>query len=60
MKTATITAKIEPELKQNVELILNELGLSDSELINLLYRQVYMLKAIPFELKVTERTKKKK
>lgn len=57
-KTATITAKLTPELKKEVELILNELGLGHSEVINLLYKQIYMTRSIPFEIKIPEKVKK--
>lgn len=59
-KTATITAKVTPELKKDVEKILSELGLSHSELINLLYRQVVLTRSVPFELKLPEKRTKKK
>lgn len=40
MKSATIRARIEPELKTNVENILVSLGLNTSEAITIFYKQI--------------------
>ncbi len=59
-KTATIRARIEPRLKNEVEDILSELGLSVSETILLLYRQIKLRRGLPFEVAIpndlTEKT----
>jgi DNA-damage-inducible protein J len=59
-KTATIRARIEPRLKSEVEDILSELGLTASETILLLYRQIKLRQGLPFEVtipnKLTART----
>ena len=39
-KTATITVKIDSQLKNNVEDILNRLGLNHSSVIQVLYNQI--------------------
>ncbi|MGE5441385.1 MAG: type II toxin-antitoxin system RelB/DinJ family antitoxin, partial [Bacteroidota bacterium] len=39
-KTATIRARIEPELKSEVENIFKKLGVSTTEVISMLYSQV--------------------
>ena len=39
-KTATIRTRIEPSLKREVEAILAQLGLTASETVHLLYRQI--------------------
>jgi len=49
-KTANILARVEPEIKEQAESILMQLGIPTSVLINMLYRQIIMLKAIPFSL----------
>jgi DNA-damage-inducible protein J len=49
-KTATIRARIEPGLKNEVEDILSRLGLTASEAILLLYRQIKLRRALPFEI----------
>ena len=54
-KTATIRAKIEPELKSEVEGILSRLGLTASDTINLLYRQIKVQQGLPFEVTLRPR-----
>ena len=58
-KIATVTARIEPELKAEVEKLFKELGLSTTEAINLFYRQVKLRNGFPFNVvipnKMTER-----
>jgi len=51
-KTAMIRARTEPELKNTVERILDTLGLSCSEAINLFFRQVKLQKGLPFDVKI--------
>ena len=51
-KTTTIRARIEPELKTAVDSILSGLGLTASETIHLLYRQIQMRRGLPFEVKI--------
>jgi len=51
-KTATVRARIEPELKETVENIFQQLGLSTSEAINLFYKQVELQQGLPFEVKI--------
>jgi len=51
-KTAMIRARINPELKKDVENIFNVLGLSTTEAINLFYYQVKLHKGLPFEVKI--------
>lgn len=52
MRTDTVRAKVSHETKVNAELILNKLGLSMSEAINLMLVQVSMQKALPFEISI--------
>jgi DNA-damage-inducible protein J len=51
-KTATIRARIEPGLKTEVDSILVELGLSASETIHLLYRQIKLQRGLPFDVRL--------
>ncbi len=51
-KTATIRARIEPGLKSEVEGILSELGLTASETVHLLYRQIKLQRGLPFEVRI--------
>ena len=57
LKTTTIRARIEPALKEEVETILSTLGLTSSETIQLLYRQIKLRKGLPFAVEIpNERT----
>jgi DNA-damage-inducible protein J len=49
-KSTTIRARIEPALKAEVESILGKLGLTASETIHLLYRQIQLRRGLPFEI----------
>lgn len=51
-KSMTVTARIEPELKQNVEHIFDQLGLTTAQAITLFFRQVEMHKGLPFAVRV--------
>lgn len=47
-KSATARARMEPEVKEKAEKILEECGLSASEAIGLFYRQVILHHGLPF------------
>ena len=51
-KTATIRARVEPDLKSEVENILDCLGLTASETIHLLYRQIKLQRGLPFDVRI--------
>jgi DNA-damage-inducible protein J len=51
-KTAVITTRIEPELKAEVEAVLDELGLTISQAILLYFKQIAMQQGIPFQLQI--------
>ena len=52
-KAAMIRARVELELKQEAELVLNRLGLSASDAIRLFYRQVVLQQGLPFQVVIT-------
>lgn len=54
-KTSVIRARVEPTLKEEVESILSHLGLTVSETIHLLYRQIKLKRGLPFEVKLPNR-----
>ena len=56
MKSATIHARIEPHLKDEAETLLDKLGLSVSQAITLIYKQVTLRKGLPFDVVVPNRT----
>ena len=51
-KTATIQARINPEIKTQAQKILNSLHISMSEAISIYLTQIALHKGIPFEIKV--------
>ncbi len=51
-KTATIRTRIEPGLKREVEDILSQLGLTASDTVQLLYRQIKLRRGLPFEVRI--------
>ncbi len=51
-KTAAIRARIEPDLKEQAEYILRELGLSPTEAVTLFYRQITLRQGLPFEVRI--------
>jgi DNA-damage-inducible protein J len=51
-KTATIQARINPDLKKKAQKILNTLNLSMSEAISLYLTQVTLHRGIPFEIRI--------
>lgn len=54
MRTDTVRAKVTHETKVGAEFVLNSLGLTMSEAINLMLVQVNMQKGLPFEIKIPE------
>jgi DNA-damage-inducible protein J len=54
-KTATIRTRIEPVLKSEVESILAQLGLTASEAVHLLYRQIQLQRGLPFEVRLPDK-----
>jgi DNA-damage-inducible protein J len=55
-KTATINARIEPEIKEKAESIFAALGISASDAIGMFYRQVAFRRGIPFDIYVPNAT----
>lgn len=49
-KSANILARVEPEVKEQAESIMAQLGVPASVVINMLYKQIIMTKSIPFSL----------
>ncbi|WP_288815681.1 type II toxin-antitoxin system RelB/DinJ family antitoxin [uncultured Varibaculum sp.] len=54
-KTANLYARIEPELKEQAEHILNSLGLPPSSAITMFYKQVVLQQGLPFNVKLNYR-----
>ena len=58
-KTATIRARIEPELKGRAENIFQKLGLTTTQAITLFYKQVELKKGLPFDVVVPNEVTRK-
>lgn len=48
VKSANVTARVEPEIKKEAETILAQLGISASNGINMFYRQIILWRGLPF------------
>ena len=47
-KTSFVRARIEPSVKKKAETVLQKIGISPSEAINVFYRRIATEKGIPF------------
>lgn len=54
-KTSTLHTRIETDLKNNVECIFAQLGMTSADAIKLFYKQVELQGGLPFELKVPQK-----
>ena len=53
-KSANLYARIEPEIKEQAESILSELGIPASNAINMFYKQIILQRGLPFEVKLPQ------
>lgn len=51
-KTDYVTARVEPQLKQDAEMILRQLGMSTTGAITIFLQQVVLHEGLPFEVRV--------
>lgn len=51
-KTATVRARIEPELKEEVDQILDGMGINWTQVVTMLAKQLQAERKLPFEVKV--------
>lgn len=51
-KSANLYARIEPEVKEQAEMILSALGIPASNAINMFYKQIILNNGLPFEMKL--------
>ena len=49
-KTSNIFARVEPELKEQAEAVLNEIGLPMSNAITLFLKQIVLRRGVPFPI----------
>ena len=52
VKTANINVRVEQDVKDKAEAILDRLGISASAFINMTYRQVILRRGIPFDVSI--------
>ena len=55
-KSAMIRARVDPALKEDVERILSQLGLTTTQAITLFYQQVKWYRGLPFEVRIPNQT----
>ncbi|MFH1907246.1 MAG: type II toxin-antitoxin system RelB/DinJ family antitoxin [Chloroflexota bacterium] len=51
-KTTMLTARIDPELKRDTEMVLKDLGLTTTQAITLFFRQIRMRQGLPFAVSI--------
>ena len=51
-RTSNVVARVEPEIKEQAEIILNQLGIPMSNAVGMFLRQVIIHRGIPFEMKL--------
>jgi len=51
-KTAVVSARIAPDVKSKAEKILDELGLTTTEAITMLFQQINLRQGIPFPIEI--------
>lgn len=49
-KTDFVRARIEPKLKEEVNAFLNKIGITPTQVITMLYKQIQQKHALPFDL----------
>lgn len=53
-KSANLYARIEPDVKEQAEVILSALGIPASNAINMFYKQIILQQGLPFEVKLPQ------
>ena len=53
-KTSSMHIRVEPKVKEKVEEILNKLGMTSTEAINIYLKQIILNSGIPFEIKMPQ------
>jgi DNA-damage-inducible protein J len=51
-QTATVHARLDPETKERSEMVLKSIGMSPTDAVRLLYRQIALRGEFPIELRV--------
>ncbi len=58
-RTATVRARIEPQLKAEVEKLLHHLGITTTEAITMFYTQIRLRGGLPFPVEIPNTTTRK-
>ena len=58
-KIATVRARIDPWLKEEVEKLFKKMGISTTEAINIFYRQVKLRNGLPFNVVIPNKSTEK-
>lgn len=58
-RTATVRARVEPGLKDDVEKLLHRLGVTTTEAITMFYSQIRLRQGLPFPVEVPNATTRK-
>ena len=53
-RTSNIFARVEPEVKEQAEIVLEQLGIPMSNAIGVFLRQIVLQRGIPFEMKLPQ------
>lgn len=53
-RTSNVFARVEPEIKEQAEQVLERLGISMSNAVSMFLRQVVLQRGIPFEMKLPQ------
>lgn len=53
-KISNVFARVEPEIKEQAEMVLEKLGIPMSNAINIFLRQIILNNGLPFELKLSQ------
>lgn len=51
-RTANVFARVEPEIKEQAESVLEQLGIPMSNAVSMFLRQIVLQRGIPFEMKL--------
>lgn len=54
-RTSNVFAHVEPEIKEQAEQVLDQLGIPMSNAVGMFLRQVVLQRGIPFEIKLPQR-----
>ena len=54
-RTSNVFARVEPEIKEQAEQVLDQLGIPMSNAVSMFLRQIVLQRGIPFEMKLPER-----